>query len=257
MSDENPQDPTPAADPAPADPSPAPADPAPSEPARYDFVLDKYRADGRSEDESLQMQAKSYAELQSKFGAFTGAPEEYTASLSDELIEAGVTLDNDDPLLEAAMAFAKESNMSQDGFNGMLNLYVESQLAEANALQEMKEEQMKALGSDAPKRIENINNWIDANMDAETAEELRGVIQSAGGIKAVEQLIAKTRSAPVAPSDAPPAPSINPMEVQEMQFATDEHGNRRINVDPAFRKEYERKRDALYGTEEHRQMIGG
>lgn len=224
---------------------------------RYDFVLDKYRADGRSEDESLQLQAKSYAELQSKFGAFTGAPDAYEAKLSDELIEAGAQLVDGDPLMEAAMEFAKDSNMSQEGFNKMLNLYAEGQLAEYKAMEDLKAEQMAALGSDAGKRIEGINNWIDANMDAETAEGLRGIIQTADGVKAVEQLIAKTRSAPVAPTDAPPAPSVTESEVRDMQFAKDEFGGRRIQTDPAFRKEYERKRDMLYGTQEHRVMIGG
>ena len=265
MSDDN-NNPDPNPNPAPAaDPTPSPSpDPAPNpDPApapsddRLDFVLDRYRADGRSEQEAALEQAKGYNELRSQFGAFTGAPDEYEAKLSDELVEAGVVLDADDPLMEAAMAYAKEANMSQDGFSGMIELYAKAQLAEHQALEELKAEQMKALGPDAAKRVEGINNWIDANMDAETAEGLRGVIQSADGLKAVEQLIAKTRNAPVAPNDAPPAPSVSAEEVQQMQFATDEHGNRKINIDPAFRKEYERKRDALYGTQEHRQMIGG
>jgi hypothetical protein len=266
MSDDPNANPNPDPNPNPApggDPNPNP-DPAPNPDPdpnaggdRLDFVLDRYRADGRTEQEAALEQAKGYNELRSQFGAFTGAPEEYTAQLSDELVEAGVALDSDDPLLESAMTYAKEANMSQEGFNGMIELYAKAQLAEAQALEEHKAEQMKALGPNASKRIEGINSWIDANMDAETAEGLRGVIQTADGLKAVEQLIAKTRNAPVAPGDADPAPSITSDEVKAMQFAKDEHGNRKINVDPAFRKEYERKRDALYGTQEHRQMVGG
>jgi len=115
---------------------------------------------------------------------------------------------------------------------------------------------MKQLGNNAAARIEGINKWIDANLDNETAQGLRGIATTAEGIKAIEQLISKTKSAPVAPQDSTPVPSVTPQEVQAMQFAKDEHGNRKINTDPEFKKEYQRKRDALYGTQEHRQMIG-
>jgi hypothetical protein len=256
MSDETIDNPAPTDNPAHVD-NPAPTDnPAPE--VRYDFVLDKYRADGRSEAESLELQAKSYAELQSKFGAFTGAPEAYEVSLSDELIEAGVQLIDDDPMLANAQELAKELNMSQEGFGRLVNMYAEMQLAEHKAMEDQKAAEMAALGPNANQRIEGINNWIDANMDAETAEGLRGLVQSAAGINAVEQLIARTGKAPVAATQAQPAPSVTAAEVQAMQFEVDPNsGQRRIQVDPEFKKEYERKMAIVYGTGEHRQIIGG
>lgn len=223
---------------------------------RYDFVLDKYRAEGRTEAEAMQLQAQSYSELQSKFGSFTGAPEEYEAVISEELTEAGVELVADDPMLEKAFELGKELNMSQEGMSKLINMYAEIQLAENKAYEEQRAENMKQLGNNASARIEGINKWIDANLDNETAQGLRGIATTAEGIKAIEQLISKTKSAPVAPQDSTPVPSVTPQEVQAMQFAKDEHGNRKINTDPEFKKEYQRKRDALYGTQEHRQMIG-
>jgi hypothetical protein len=223
---------------------------------RYDFVLDKYRAEGRTEAEAMQLQAQSYGELQSKFGSFTGAPETYEAVLSEELTEAGVELVADDPMLEKAFELGKELNMSQEGMSKLINMYAEIQLAENKAYEEQRAENMKLLGANASSRIDGINKWIDANLDNETAEGLRGIATTAEGIKAIEQLISKTKSAPVAPQDSTPVPSVTPQEVQAMQFAKDEHGNRKINTDPEFKKEYQRKRDALYGTQEHRQMIG-
>jgi hypothetical protein len=223
---------------------------------RYDFVLDKYRAEGRTEAEAMQLQAQSYSELQSKFGSFTGAPEEYEAAISEELTEAGVELVADDPMLEKAFELGKELNMSQEGMSKLINMYAEIQLAENKAYEEQRAENMKQLGNNAAARIEGINKWIDANLDNETAQGLRGIATTAEGIKAIEQLISKTKSAPVAPQDSTPVPSVTPQEVQAMQFAKDEHGNRKINTDPEFKKEYQRKRDALYGTQEHRQMIG-
>lgn len=222
----------------------------------YDFILDKYRTGDRTEQEALELQAKSYVDLNSRFGSFTGAPESYEAALSDELTEAGVELIPDDPMIEGAMELAKDLNMNQEGFSKLVNMYGQMQLAEFQALEQQKAEEMKALGSNAGQRIEGINNWINANMDAETAEGLQSVVTTAAGIKAVEQLIAKTKNAPVAPQDATPAPSVTAQEVQEMQFAKDEFGGRKINSDPNFRKEYEKKKNMLYGTGEHRQMVG-
>jgi len=229
--------------------------PESTEQQSYEFVMDKYRSDGRSEQEALELQAKSYVDLNSRFGSFTGAPESYEAMLSDELSEAGVELIADDPMIEGAMELAKDLNMNQEGFSKLVNMYGQMQLAEYQALEQQKADEMKALGSNSGQRIEGINKWVDANMDAETAEGLRSVINTAAGVKAVEQLIARTKTAPVAPQDAAPAPSITSADLSAMQFAKDEHGNRKMN-DPAYRKEYEKKRDQLYGTGEHRQMVG-
>ena len=137
--------------------------------------------------------------LQSRFGSFTGAPDEYTTELSDELVEAGVELIADDPLMADAMEYAKAANMSQEGFNGLVELYAKTQLAEHQAKEQQRAEEMKALGSNASQRIEAVNAWASANLDAQTLEGLQGVIQTADGFKAVEQLISMTKAAPVAP----------------------------------------------------------
>lgn len=223
---------------------------------RLDFVLDKYRADGRSESESMQMQAQSYKELESKFGSFTGSPDEYEATLSDELVEAGVELDMDSPLMAAAQQFAKDSNMSQDGFNQLVGVYAESLVSDNMALESAKAEEMKSLGNNAQQRIDGINQWAEANLDEETIAGLQDAAQSASAVKAIEALINKTRNAPAAAENVQAAPAVSEGEVREMQFAVDDNGQRKINVDPDFKREYERKRDALYGTSENRQMIG-
>lgn len=223
---------------------------------KFEFVLDKYRAEGRSETEALQLQAQSYKELESKFGGFTGAPETYDPVLSDELVEAGVQLDMDSPLMEMAQEFAKSSNMSQDAFNKMVGVYAEILVSDNMAMEEARAAEMKALGNNAQQRIDGINQWASANLDEETVAGLQDAAQSASAVKAIEALINKTRNAPMAADNVAAAPAVSESEVREMQFALDENGQRRINVDPEFKREYERKRDALHGTHENRQMIG-
>ena len=75
-------------------------------------------------------------------------------------------------------------------------------------------------------------------------------------VKAIEAIIQKSRSAPVAADDLDPAPSVTAAEVKEMQFALDEHGNRKINTDPEFKKEFKRKQALLFGDAPYRQTVG-
>jgi len=212
------------------------------------FKSEKYK--------TVDDQAKAYTDLEKRFGAFTGAPETYEAVLSDAMTEAGVTIDTDDPLMEKAVEYAKASNMSQEGFNGMVQLYAESIASEAMALEDYKAGQLDSLGSSGQQRIEGINKWVDANMDAESAEGLRGIITTAEGVQAIEQLIAKTKNAPVAAADTAPAMSVTQTELDAMYFAKDDNGNRKINTDASFKAEYESKKNALHGTAPFRQMIG-
>jgi hypothetical protein len=203
-------------------------------------------------------QAKAYKELESKFGSFTGSPEEFEpAELSEELKEMGIEINQDDPLVEKALAFAKETNMNQEGFNQMINLYAETVAAENMAIEAIKDEQMKALGNSAESRINNLNAWANANLSEDMIPGFQSLGQTADGIKTLERLVAMTRSAPLSNDSAEPAPTgATAEEVREMQFALDDNGNRKIAVDPEYRKRYEKLRDRVYGVEDHRVTIG-
>ena len=224
---------------------------------RPEWLLDKYATDGKTVDEATAEQAKAYKELSGKFGAFTGAPEEYAeVALSYELKEMGIEISADDPMLEAAKEFAKESNMSQEGFNGMVNLYAMQQVAEQKAQAEYKEQQLKALGPNANSRIENIQQWANKNLDPETIQGLEQIATSAESVKAIERLISMTRSAPMDADGSNNNAGATAEDVRSMQFEKDEHGNRRIATDPEFKARYIKLRNEVYGTEDHKQIIG-
>jgi hypothetical protein len=70
-------------------------------------------------------------------------------------------------------------------------------------------------------------------------------------------MIGLTRSAPLSSADLQSAGGVTEEEVKAMLFAKDEFGNRKINSDPSFKAEYEKKRDALWGSGEHRVVVGG
>jgi hypothetical protein len=200
-------------------------------------------------------QAKAYKELESRFGSFTGAPEKYEINLGDELRERGVDITEDDPLYQEAIKFAKDSNMNQEGFAKMMNLYAMAQVAEIDALEHYKTEQMRQLGDNAKARVTNLDNWGKANLPGDLYEGFKEMAASATAVKALEKIVSLTRNAPISPSNVQPNNGISADEVRRMQFEKDEFGNRRIQTDPDFKARYNKLKEQVWGSEDHRIII--
>lgn len=221
----------------------------------FDFVLDKYKAEGRTEQEAAFEQAKAYKELQSKFGAFTGAPEGYELGLSEEVGEK-INVEDlaDDPIYNDFQDLAKEMGLNNDGFNKFAELYVRGQLADLEAADTVREQEMKALGNNADRRLGNIQDWAKANLDVDGQEGLAAALTTAGAVQAVEKLIAKTRNAPQA-QDTPAAPSVDHGKLREMMTARDEFGQPKMN-DPAYKAKVNKMYGQLFGEEPHAVTVG-
>ena len=213
-----------------------------------EWLMEKYK--------TVEAQAKGYKELSSKLGAFTGAPDEYKpVELSKELQEIGVNIKTDDPVYEKALEYAKSMNMSQEGLNTMMNLYGEVIAAENAAIEQLKQEQLKALGQNAQIRLENLNKWANRNLDPEMFESFQGLATSADAVKTLERLVAMTRNAPIDSQEAKGTPGISKEEIDNLLFAKDENGNRKMR-DPEYAKMVNQKLDEYYGTENHVEIVG-
>lgn len=151
------------------------------------FKSDKY--------ESIEDQAKAYADLESRFGSFTGAPEEYTLEAGEEfsklLEQAGVgLLPNDDPFVQEMGAIAKELNMSQEGFNKFAQKYIGYQLENDMQHKQLLSQQI------GEKRINNVASWGKANLSAEEFKLLEGATTSIEGFQFVELMMNQLRGEP-------------------------------------------------------------
>jgi hypothetical protein len=212
------------------------------------FKDDKYK--------TLAEQAKGYKELESKFGAFTGAPSEYKIpDLPDEIKDSGFEVDAENPIIERAMEFAKAAGMNQEGFDEMFKLYAESQIAEYKAIEEIRAQELKSLGNQGEARLNNLNKWANANLSPELLENFQNLATSAKAVETLEHLVSLTRSAPLNPDNATAAPAITAEEVRELHFAKDEFGQPKMR-DPEYHKMVMQKYDQLYGTENHIEIIG-
>lgn len=227
--------------------------------SRPDHVPEKFW-DPETNSVRVDAALKSYSELEKRFGGFTGAPEKYDFSISDELKEKGVELDPENPLIQQFTEIAKEANMSPDLANKLVNMYLEGDYATSQSYEQAEAERVKqeiaALGKDGPRRLESIEKWASANLDPEIAEGLKEAAITSGAVKAIEALIQKTRNAPIASNDGPGPASITAAEIQQLQFAKDEHGNRRMQTDREYRKMVEAKMREFYGDGEHRITVG-
>jgi len=204
---------------------------------------------------------KSYSELESRFGSFTGAPENYEFKISEDmsakLQESGIEIDTEgDPLYEAAVNMAKDTNMSQEGFEKLSEVFIMSQLASIEAEKSYQAEQMQQLGERAEARISNIEKWGERNLDPEMFDSLKNNLVSAAMVPVLEHLISSTRSAPVDVDSASSAPAVDPAELTKMQFERDANGNRRIATDPEFKAKYQKLMKEFYGDSENRIMVG-
>lgn len=206
---------------------------------RPDNVPEKFWNDETKSINNDQV-LESYNQLSSKFGAFTGAPEAYEFSLNEQLVENGVELDAENPLISQFQELAKESNMSQDLANQFVNMFVESQYADGVAGKEAEEarvaKEMTKLGDNALQRVSNIENWAKANLTPEQAEGLQDAATTAAGVQAIEALIAKSKNAPMQTGEVTQTSQVSMAELQALQFAKDDNGNRKMAVDPEYRK---------------------
>ena len=213
------------------------------------FKADKYA--------NITEQAKAYRELEKRFGSFTGAPEKYEVKLSEELTSKGFDISKDDPLYEEAVQFAKDSNMSQEGFDNMMNLYATSKLAEQEAYQKIRQQELEALGPRAQDRINNLVSGGKANLSEELYQGFEAMPVNADAVKALEHIIGMTRSAPItANGSTGTSGQISEEEVRNMQFEKDQYGNRRIQTDPEFRAKFRKLSSQVWGNHDHNIIIG-
>ena len=239
-------------------PTDTPADPPPEW-----FISDGVKGEGIAPEwykadkyKTVSDQAKAYKDLEGSFGAFTGAPEKYEFNLSEGVKEKGIEIAADDPMVEAAMEYAKSKNMNQEGLDGMVDLYVQVKLAEQTLQKEFEDKEWKELGDNAKGRTDNLASWASANLSTDLQDGFNSMARTADNVRAMEALVAKSRPGALNPDIITPSGMPTREEVTKMQFEKDDNGQRRTQTDPEFKKRYIAMRDQVYGMGEHNQTIG-
>ncbi len=139
-------------------------------------------------------QAKAHPQLRKKLASFTGAPEEgYEVTLNEEL--STIEMDEDDPLLNQFADLAANMNMSQDGFNELLNFYVSESSKYVQEEVQSQEEYWKTeydkLGPNGPEDIKLLKQWATHNIPDELRDSFENMITSADHVKIFNMLMDK------------------------------------------------------------------
>ena len=194
---------------------------------------------------SVAKQAEAYVELEKRFGSFTGAPRNEKGEVAYKLPEAVIKPDH--PILKEFQKAAAEMQLNQTGFDKLIGM-----LSQYEALQQPNPAAAKAaLGADADARISNVATWARANLDPQSFELMRSVTsghQAAAAFMVLEKMIEKTGQVrmPKPGADTAPLAANGKEALVALQAAKNEKGQRKYDVDPAYRREVESKWAEFY-----------
>lgn len=162
---------------------------------------------------SVNEQAKSYGELQKKFGSFTGTPKDgYT-------LPEGV--DKEDALAAEFITLATDMGMNQKGFEKGFELLS----AQMGVNEEVnQEDELAKLGDNANQRIKAVENALKFKA-GDRYGELQDLITTADGVILAEKLI-KTFAPTKLPMDGGENPTgVTWADIEIEMFKKDAQGN--------------------------------
>jgi hypothetical protein len=251
----------PAAPVVPAAPAAPVAPVAATPPAPEWFLSEGVKGTGDKPDwfkgekyKTVDEQAKAYGELEKRFGSFVGAPKgEYEVTIPEQFREV-VQVDTTHPVFAKLGDWARKSQLSQEGYNGIIGLLAEYEAA-SFVPPRTAEEAKKEIGANADLRLQSIGQFAAANLDDTMKAALKEVLTPANPalaktVAVIEALMAKSRQpAMPKPGDGQPPPPVSELEeINKMQGKPDPaNPNKRLyETDSAYRAEVEARRRAYF-----------
>ena len=169
---------------------------------------------------------KSWKHASDKLAGKKQAPEAYEMGFSEDLAEEyREDFGADNPLIAKVMEVAKESDMSQEAFNTLLNTIAGNEIEIAKAMEATQQAEFTALGEHGAKRVKELNLWIDATLDKELADGLKGSLTTAKSVEAIEKLKESLKT-PSLKTGLDDVDHNTHEELRARQFAKDDNGNR-------------------------------
>lgn len=184
-----------------------------------------------------------------------GAPEKgYSLEASETVPAAVVESLKDDPRMAAVFATAKELDLSQKAVASIVSSFLAVDLQQVETT---KAAEIAKLGDNAPARLKDVGDYITANFEPEVQATLKGLLTTADAVNAVEALIAKARPPSFIPKGSASAPqaAVSEADWKAFHFATNDKGQRLVEIDADYRKRSEAMRDRVFGTQ--RRDAGG
>ena len=158
------------------------------------------------EFKTIEDQAKAYKDLSAKRAQFSGAPEgAYTFTPMAELKD--VKINAEDPLYKTFMVWARDANLSQDGFDKVVNLYLSDQSKTHTVSEDQSKayhaEQLRILGPEFGEQKKNLASWCKAHLTPDETKLFNGMGDNAPRIKLLLRLVEGQNATPIPMGEAP------------------------------------------------------
>lgn len=180
-------------------------------------------------------QAKAYADLEKKLGAFTGAPEEYSLELDDPELK-GITFDKQNPVLQEFLNSAKEQGVSQEFVNHMLKSYAKMQMIERPNL----DKEMERLGPNAKQDLQILAQWGSNTFSKDELNTFKDMVKTAEHVKIFDKIRRMMTRAETTPSNIR-TPMESPEKIKRLIH------DPRYETDEVFRNEVRQKLAQVLG----------
>lgn len=165
---------------------------------RPDYVPEQFWDPEKGAD--LEGLAKSYAELRSKMSSGKHkAPK--NGEYSREAI-AEYDIPDDDPLLGEFTAFAKENGLSQDQFDSITSMYVNTMSEMFGEQEDDIQSEMQKLGPKGEKIVGSLNQWLgklgnSGTLSPEEVDAITNAATNASYISALSKIRASYGEQPI------------------------------------------------------------
>lgn len=186
---------------------------------------------------------KSGFNLESKFGAFTGAPDSYEIP-TPEYLDGDVNAE--DPYLQEFMGLAKDSNMSQESFEKFMDIHLRASIAPPVDVDALSKE----IGPEFNAMRSNMAGFLKSRLDDDGFKAIQGLINSKESFLAVNALIKATKPTKM---DTKVQDSFNHAELNDQMKAEfdakDANGSPRMR-DPIYAKSWRERWSPHIGESE-------
>jgi hypothetical protein len=185
-------------------------------------------------------QAQAYTELESKFGAFTGAPKDGVYEIE------GINFE-ENPLMGTVAEWGKEMQLSPEGLESLVVKVGE--LAQRQQ-DEDKAAALEALGEQGESRLRALGEWGKNNLAPEEFTQFQGLAQTAGHVEILEKLIGMTKNSKLVDKSQVASPKSADTEaaLKAQYTATNDKGQRLMDVDPAYKAKVNKAMKDFYGS---------
>ena len=188
-------------------------------------------------------QAKAYASLEPKLGAFTGSPEDGYKVELPEGIDAEINAE--DPMLVNFNEWATQAGLSQEKHTELMTIYVNGLMEAQPAI----DDEIKRIGKDAPQRINDYTSWAKANFNEGEFETIQSLATTAEGFGILEKMRGMLRETDVA------APSnVKSVDSTSQEKLYERVADPRYAESPSFRAETEKMFEDFYGKQAQNQV---